>query len=406
MITLKIIFNLLAFTLFIIVFFKMIKKNDTTYIDILILQFIGIGVNFLELISDIKLPIIIKIILYILCIIIPGIVFILEKKNILFPELLNLIIAKYYLKQNNPEEAKRNILKLIDKYPNSYLGHKVLAEIYELEGKHTNAIDEYVRAIEINTKDYNSYYKISVLLQKLNNNEASIDMLNDLLRKKPDYLQASMLLGDILYNEERFKEATQVYTEALKYNPTNYDIYYNLGMAYTRLNDFQKAKEYYEIAAEINSMLYNAKFNLAQISMLYGDLGEAENYFMECLSKEDIEAGSYYYLAQISMLRGEKAKAINYINVAIELDSKIYKEIETQPIFLPIIKNIKTPNLNDTLSLKVQNKLTKKEKLTQKHLKETYYLINKLNNNDIKMIKNIKKSIENEKENQIEKDEK
>lgn len=279
MITLKIIFNLLAFTLFIIVFFKMIKKNDTTYIDILVLQFVGIGVNFIELISDIKLPVIIKIILYILCVIIPGIVLVLEKKNILFPELLNVIIAKIYLKQNNPEEAKRYMLKLIDKYPNSYLGHKMIAEIYELEGKHETAIDEYVRAIEINTKDYNSYYKISVLLQKLNNNEAAIDMLNDLLRKKPDYLQATMLLGDILYDEERFKEATIVYTEALKYNPANYDIYYNLGMVYTRLNDFQKAKEYYQTAAEINSMLYNAKFNLAQISMLYGDLRRSRKLF-------------------------------------------------------------------------------------------------------------------------------
>lgn len=279
MITQKIIFNLLAFTLFIIVFFKMIKKNDTTYIDILVLQFIGIAVNFIELISDIKFPIIIKILLYILCVIIPGIVLILEKKNILFPELLNLIIAKYYLKQNNLEQAKKYMLKLIDKYPNTYLGHKMLAEIYEEEGKLTNAIDEYVRAIEINTKDYNSYYKISVLLQKLNNNDAAINMLNDLLKKKPDYLEASMLLGDILYDEERFKEATIVYTEALKYNPTNYDIYYNLGMVYTRLNDFQKAKEYYQIAAEINSMLYNAKFNLAQISMIYGDLRRSRKLF-------------------------------------------------------------------------------------------------------------------------------
>lgn len=279
MITQKIIFNLLAFTLFIIVFFKMIKKNDTTYIDILVLQFIGIAVNFIELISDIKFPIIIKILLYILCVIIPGIVLILEKKNILFPELLNLIIAKYYLKQNNLEQAKKYMLKLIDKYPNTYLGHKMLAEIYEEEGKLTNAIDEYVRAIEINTKDYNSYYKISVLLQKLNNNDAAINMLNDLLKKKPDYLEASMLLGDILYDEERFKEATIVYTEALKYNPANYDIYYNLGMVYTRLNDFQKAKEYYQIAAEINSMLYNAKFNLAQISMIYGDLRRSGKLF-------------------------------------------------------------------------------------------------------------------------------
>ncbi|MBO5004624.1 MAG: tetratricopeptide repeat protein [Clostridia bacterium] len=279
MITPKIIFNLLAFTLFIIIFFKMIKKNDTTYIDVLVLQFIGIGVNFIELISDIKLPIVIKILLYILCVIIPGIILVLEKKNILFPELLNVIIAKIYLKQNKPEEAKKYMLKLIDKYPNSYLGHKIIAEIYELDGKHTNAIDEYVRAIEINTKDYNSYYKISVLLQKLNNNDAAINMLNDLLKKKPDYLQATMLLGDILYDEERFKEATIVYTEALKYNPANYDIYYNLGMVYTRLNDFQKAKEYYQMAAEINSMLYNAKFSLAQISMLYGDMRRSRKLF-------------------------------------------------------------------------------------------------------------------------------
>lgn len=114
---------------------------------------------------------------------------------------------------------------------------------------------------------------------------------------------------------------------------------------------------------------------------------------MECLAKEDIEAGSYYYLAQINMLRGEKEKAINYINVAIELDSKIYKEIEGQAVFLPIMKHIKAPNLNDTLNIPIVNKLTRKEKATQKHLKDTYYLVNKLNNNDMKMIKNIKKNV-------------
>lgn len=134
--------------------------------------------------------------------------------------------------------------------------------------------------------------------------------------------------------------------------------------------------------------------------------GEAESYFMECLSAEEVESGSYYYLAQISMLRGDKAKAVNYINVAIELDSKVYKEIENQSIFAPIIKHIKPPDLNTTLNKKVLKKISKKEILTQKHLKETYYLVNKLNNNDIKMMKNIKKNVQLEEENQIEKDEK
>ena len=132
--------------------------------------------------------------------------------------------------------------------------------------------------------------------------------------------------------------------------------------------------------------------------------GEAEKFFMECLEKEDIEAGSYYFLAQINMLKGEKQKAINYLNVAIELDSSIYKEIETQSIFLPIIKSIKAPNLNNTLKIPI-SKLTKKEKQTKKHLKDTYYLVNKLNNNDIKMIRNIKNNSK-DKNNVRERDEK
>ena len=45
----KFIFNILAFSLFIIIFSKLIRKNDTNYVFILVLEAIGIGINFLEL---------------------------------------------------------------------------------------------------------------------------------------------------------------------------------------------------------------------------------------------------------------------------------------------------------------------------------------------------------------------
>lgn len=397
----RILFNLVAFTLFIIFFIKMIKKNDTSYIDILILQFIGIFINFVELLFSLKLNLVFYILTYILSIIIPGIILFLEKKKgILFPELLNIIISNFFIIKKDTEKAKKYLLKLIDKYPGSYFGHKKLAEIYENQKNLSNAIDEYVRAIEINTKDYNSYYKIAFFLKELNRNDESIKMLNDLIKIKPDYLEASMLLGDILYEEERFKEAVNVYQDALQYNPGNYDIYYSLGMVYTMLNDFQKAKEYYEKAAEINSLLYNGKFSLAQIAMIYGDLEEAKKLFMECINSEKIESGSYYYLAQIAMIKGEKENAINYINLAIELDNNIYKKIEGQTLFAPIIKRIKNPLSNEIIN-KEKRKLNQKEEKVQKHLEETFYLVNKLNNNDLKMMKNIKES---KKENIIKKE--
>ena len=397
MVIVSILFSLIAFTLFAIFFVKMVRKNDTSYIYILVMQFIGIAMSFIQLLFEIKFNFILIILMYVLAIIIPCIILFLEmKNNILFPEILNIAIAKILISRNDMPGAKKLILNLIDKYPYSYLGHKFLAEMYEKEEKYSEAIGEYVRAIEINTKDYNSYYKIANFLKILNKNDEAINMLNDLLKKKPDYLEATQLLGDILYEEERFKEASLIYMEALKYHPNNYDIYYNLGMVYTRLNDFQKAKEYYSMAAEINSMLYHAKFSLAQISMIYGDLEDAKKYFMECINSEDFEAGAYYYLAQISMIKGEKEKAIDYINVAIELDSDIYKKIEGQVLFAPIIKRIRIPNLNDKLNENKKDNLTKKEKENQKHLEETYYLVNKLNNSEITMIKNVKENSEEE----------
>ena len=44
----KIIFNLFAFTLFILIFIKFIRKNDTSYVYLLITQFVGIAINFIE----------------------------------------------------------------------------------------------------------------------------------------------------------------------------------------------------------------------------------------------------------------------------------------------------------------------------------------------------------------------
>ena len=42
----RIIFNVLAFTLFIFMFAKMIGKNDTNYIPVIALQAMGIAISF------------------------------------------------------------------------------------------------------------------------------------------------------------------------------------------------------------------------------------------------------------------------------------------------------------------------------------------------------------------------
>ena len=216
----KIIFNLLAFAIFIIVFGRFIKKNDTSYVYILGLEFLGIVINFLELIFNIHLNLLFRILMYILSVIIPSIILFIEyKKKIGFPEMLNITLAKIALNAGNTEKAKDYLFKLINKYPESYIGHKTLALIYEKEEKYSVAVDEYIRAREINNKDLKLDYNIANLLNKDKRPKEAIIILQDLLKKKPEYYEATNLLGEILYLNEMYKEAINVYMNALRYNP-------------------------------------------------------------------------------------------------------------------------------------------------------------------------------------------
>lgn len=386
----KIFFNILAFAIFIIIFGRFIKKNDTSYVYVLGLEFLGIVINFIELIFNVHLNLFFRILIYILSIIIPLIILVIEIKNrIDFPEILNIIFAKIALNAGNTEKAKEFLFKLINKYPESYIGHKTLAEVYEKEEKYTVAIDEYIRATEINNNDINLNYNIARLLNKDERAEEAIVMLQDILKKKPEYYEATNLLGEILYSNERYKEAINVYMNALRYNPGNYDLYYNIGMVCTMLNDFQRAKEFYQKAAEINSLLYNAKLSMGQISLIAGDLEEAEKYFKESVKGEDVEAGSYYYLSQIAILKGDKEKATNYMNIAIELDPNIYNKVQRENVFTPIKNNLIKP---DRLRKEERKriKLSIKERKALNHLSKTCSLISNLNHNDLTMMKNLK----------------
>ena len=392
MIVERIIFNVIAFALFIIMFFKMIYKNDTNYIYVLIVQALGIAIGFIGLVFRVNLPIIIMIITYIINILLPFIIVIFEKKGIFLSEVIYINMAKFYHYKQENEKAKQLLMKIIEKYPNSYYAHKQLAQLCEETGNIDIAIDEYIRASDINTIDFNLQLKAAVLLKDTDRNQESVRTLENLLKVKPDYYEASCLLGDILYEQENYKEAVNVYLQALNYNPDKYELYYNLGMIYTRLNDFQSAKEYYEKAAEINSLLYNAKYDLGHIALLYNEIEEAEEYFEECLNDDDLLDEAYYYLAYVSMLKGDKDKAIQYLNIAVEENEELYKKANKELIFKIIINKIKKPNNNSRVEKK--RKMTVKEIKKIKHLEQTCEVVSNLNQNDIKAIRLLKKGLE------------
>ena len=391
----QLLFNLLAVSLFIIIFFKIIRKNDGNYIFILVLQTIGIIVSFLEILNKINESILGGTIRYVFSIVIPLLIIFIEIRGINFSEILSVIAAKFFMLIGDTKTAKSILLKLVTKYPESYLGHKLLAECYEKEGGMRRAIDEYVTSVDINKKDYKSYFKIADLLRDLGKKDEAIQMLETLVKTKPDCYEASILLGELLCEQERFKEAANVYNEALRYKPADYDLYYNLGIVYTRLSDFQMAKEMYEKAAAINHRMYGANYNLGLIAFIQRDYDTAEKYFEKSLYGE-LEAMSYYQLAKIYVYKGEKDKAITFLNKAIELDPKLLQLANKEKTFKKIKEYITVSvKMDDTVKVAKADELEEfearrsiilkqQEEIARKYLDDTLKLIEEMSENSSK----------------------
>ncbi len=393
----KIIFNLLAFSLFIIIFFKIIRRKDLNYTFSLVLQLIGIIIGLIELRLKFDESLALGLIRYLFSILIPFIIIIMELGGINFSEALSVLGAKFFMALGDTKTAKKILVKLVTKYPESYYGHKLLAECYEKEGGMRRAIDEYVASVDINRKDYKSYFKIAELLRDLGKKDEAIEMLENLVKVKPDCYEGSCLLGELLCEQERFKEAANVYNAALIYRPADYDLYYNLGIIYTRLSDFQMAKEMYEKAAAINHKMYGANYSLGLIAFIQRDYETAEKYFKESLYDE-LEASSYYQLAKIYIYKGEKDIAINFLNKAIELEPSFLKLAEKEKAFEKIKEHITVsvkmdePDEKENNDEDSENKHTIKknvilideEKIAKEYLEEALSIIEEMSENDTK----------------------
>ena len=351
----------------------MIARNDTSYVSFLVLEFIGIFVEFIEILKGTTFAIWLKCITYFIAIVLPLVIIMLEKNNKYLLEYIYVCLAKIY-KLFNQSKSKKMLLKLVTKYPECYIGHKMLAEIYVKEGGRRKAIDEYVQVLDIKKDDTDSYYKISVLLRELGRNDEATEMLRTLLKTKPDMYEASKLLGGIYLEQKEFKKAIEVYTNAVKYNANNYELYYNLGVCYSRINDFDIARKCFQKTIELDEEMYLAYYRLGQLALLYRDFDVAEESFAKSLCNEK-EAKAYFELAKIHIIKNQKEKAILDINNAIRKNSKYYEIAKKEPLF-PIKNMIEKPIKESEQEEFTENQ---QELEIEEYLNDTYNLTKVLN---------------------------
>jgi Tfp pilus assembly protein PilF len=94
------------------------------------------------------------------------------------------------------------------------------------------------------------------------------------LEKNPNSLDAKFNLGDALYKQGRYDDATKVFMDLAKGNPTKdqqnkiANSFFNLGNSFLKENKVKESIEAYENSLRLNPSDMDAKYNLEYAKML------------------------------------------------------------------------------------------------------------------------------------------
>ncbi|MDI6640735.1 MAG: tetratricopeptide repeat protein [Elusimicrobiota bacterium] len=83
---------------------------------------------------------------------------------------------------------------------------------------------------------------------------------------KSDKIYADLIeAGKFYFVNTKFDKAIEEFKKALKFNPNDPEIYYNLGLAYESKGELDEARKMYEKAVEINPNYSLAKEHLSKL---------------------------------------------------------------------------------------------------------------------------------------------
>ncbi len=312
---------------------RYIKRYSPENLLIIALLSFSTSIYSVLAIYDIYSPIYVQILFFTFSIIIPVVTVFLQYNNI----ILTRKILYYNMKLAYISKDYQKTVDLIEKIVakegrNSQLMY-TLGQCYKKLNDFINARDSFVVAIELNDKDYKSYYELGLILDETNKKEKAMEMFKRALSIKKDFYEAEEALGISYTSQGKFKDAVRVYQNALKYHPDSYELYYNIGMIELELGNYEASEDAFRKSSEIKADLYTAHYNVGNICYLTARYDEAIESYKRILNSSTYGPKSYYKIAMSYAAKKEYDKAMVNLEYAIELDSSVINKIRDEIVF-------------------------------------------------------------------------
>jgi tetratricopeptide (TPR) repeat protein len=171
-----------------------------------------------------------------------------------------VIACREYWDAMKDESAKKKVETLINKFLWTDNDEAKLLYNNGVEFKKKNIPDKakeaFYNALRIDSNFLAPKFEMGLILFNENNSSQAISYFNDIIEKIPFYGDVHLLLGDIYFNKQSYKNSIEHLQKAKEYgfldSKTKYSIILKAGVSYYELGELEKAQEEYLIAADLN----------------------------------------------------------------------------------------------------------------------------------------------------------
>lgn len=211
------------------------------------------------------------------------------KENI-YVELCNAsILFSKILKYNNSPDALKaseaaivNLDKAISLFPSNSELHSQKGGLLYIKNDFQGAIDSYLTSISCNPKDVTTYNSLSVVYNKLNQNELALKYLDEALAIDKKCAETYFNFGCI-YKDTDERKALEYFNKTVEIEPLHKFAFYSIGNIHKILGQLDQAIESYKKAIKNNPTFTQNYCRLASVLTASELDEEATVYFMKGL---------------------------------------------------------------------------------------------------------------------------
>ena len=191
------------------------------------------------------------------------------------------------------------------------------------EGKLEEAINQYLKSIELNPEFDRAHYNLGAALFNLKKYDQAIEHFKKVVNIDPKNADAHFIWGKALFFLNRLSEAIEPLRKSIEINPYKAEAYFYLGNVLRELSRFDEAVSNYQKALTINTQDPYIYLRYGEALFHLSRFEEAAMQFKRALEIDPnnalahLDCGNAYFAGQ------ELDKAIEHYRRALEIEPKL-----------------------------------------------------------------------------------